>query len=95
VQNKLTIPAEVAEELATAANCREFTFVHIEFLGEWRWGNEYQVVFMNSEGYWAFDYKESVGDQYWSSISSTAGVVCYSVERIEVTTYKYEKIENG
>ncbi len=96
METKLCIDVESAQELAASCDSEDYTFVDIEFLGEWRWGNEYQVVFKGAEdNFWAFDYKESVGDNYWSSIDSSEAnfVDCYKVERTPITTYKYTKVE--
>jgi hypothetical protein len=95
MNKELTITSQQAQELAAASHTGLYTFIHVEFLGEWRWGNEYQVVFMDSDNnYWAFEYKESVGDNYWSSIdeSQVKSVNCYAVQPTQ--TIKYTKVDS-
>jgi hypothetical protein len=99
VSNKLElcIDPEIAQELAASSDTEEYKFIDNTFLGEWRWGNEYSVVFQDSnENYWEFEYKESVGDEYWSSIDSSKAnfVACHRVKPVEVVTVKYARVKD-
>lgn len=91
----LEIDAELLKDLITTADIFEpqegFLYVEDRMTGEWRWGVERRAIIKDDSGkYWAIDYRESVGDEYYNSIDDEDSTVeLYSVMPQEATIITY------
>lgn len=99
VQN-LEIETALLRDIIMNADSEEFTegyvFVEDIMTGEWRWGVERRAVIKDlSNRFWAVDYRESVGDEYYNSLDDEGSSVdMYPVAPRVETIIRYERINN-
>jgi hypothetical protein len=89
---KLILSRDSLEELIGGESVDDFTYVDTIYDGEWRWGNEYTLVFKDSvDNYWAYPYREQTGEYYCSVNDEAEQVTVDQVYPVEVKAVEYRK----
>jgi len=89
----LILESEVAQDLAVGCDTNGYVYIANNFVGEWRWGVNYELVIKDSAGnYWATVYQEQTGDNYHNSLEDNSAHFYPVVpEEKVITTYKRVK----
>lgn len=94
----VTLPTETIMDLLDGRYGGEsadqlFSYVANVYCGEWRWGNTCQLVIRDvANNFWALDYRESSGDNYYNSLSDFTEHEFYPVKQVETKIFKYVRI---
>lgn len=95
----LSLPKGTVELLLGFADADGYETVKDELGDQWRWGYWHTLIIKDSEGnFWAHDYQEQTGDNYWNSISGDGfndnydrQIQFYRVIPTEVVTIVYRE----
>ena len=95
--SKVKIPSEDAQcfyHEQTDDTLNGFRFVDIQFAGEWRWGNSYQLIIQDAltDKFYSTIVQEQTGDHWYLSLENKDEVTFEEVERLEKITYEYKKV---
>ena len=92
-KNELTLDGSVMRALITEEEAEGYDLVKTEIIGEWRWGVVNQVIITDSLGnFWATTYRETTGDEYYTSLDDAGKVKLDRVVPVQVTTEVYKKV---
>jgi len=91
----MKLPKNDAFKLMAGGGVDGYSYVTLNIIDEWRWGNVYELIISDSEGkFWATTYQEQSGDNYYNSLEDYSEVEFYQVEAVEVKTVEYRKIKD-
>ena len=94
--SKLKIPSEDAQRLWAGEDLSSLRYVTKEFIDEWRWGVNYQLVIQDrlTDKYYSTIVQEQTGDRWYLSLEDYDETTFDEVVRVPVTTYEYRKPED-
>jgi hypothetical protein len=94
VIREVTLSKDAAEELHCCEEFEGWRLKASEFLGEWRWGNEWRLIIANEDNEcYATVYRDSAGDGEWHSWQDVEEVTFTRVYPREVMTIEYVEAE--
>lgn len=92
--NKITLSSEEALQIWGEEESDNYIQIDNIFAGEWRWGNNYNVVIEDKTTgkYYQGLLKEQIGDNYHVNWEDEP-VTFTEVERVEVKSYAWKVVE--
>lgn len=95
--SKIQLDRELIKELSGSSlgdDIDDWTLVHEEIVGEWRWGNECRMVIRHPEhGYFAYEYRTTSGEDGWNFWEEQPDQVqLRQVRPVEVTLTQYDEV---
>ncbi len=93
MSDTVILDAQEAIDLFESEENEQYKLYDQAFIGEWRWGFEYQIVIQDkvTERIYAADVKIQSGDNYYLSWQDMGQVVFIEVIRIERIDYSYRR----
>ncbi len=92
--NKVTLTSEEALQIWGEEESDNYIQVDIIFAGDWRWGNNYNIVIKDktTEKFYQAILKEQSGNNY--HVSWEDGPVTFTeVERVEVKSFAWKEVK--